>query len=56
MVATKAEKKHLSSFPLYSKKMGKFIVPEFLRWQKLPQIQTAFLMLFKCVIFQNTNW
>ena len=31
----KAEKKHLSSFPLYSMKSGKFIVPEFLRRCKL---------------------
>ena len=27
----KAEKKHLSSFPLYSKKRGKVGVPEFFR-------------------------
>ena len=41
----KAEKKHLRSFPLYNKKRGKFIVLEFLGGHKLPQIQTAFLML-----------
>ena len=40
-----AEKKHLRSFPLYNKKRGKFIVLEFLGGHKLPQIQTAFLML-----------
>ena len=53
----KAEKKHLRSFPLYNKKRGKFIVLEFLGRQKLPQIQTTFLTLFKCAnILQNTNW
>ena len=34
----KAEKKHLSTFPLYSKNRGKFIVPESLRRSKFPQI------------------
>ena len=34
----KAEKEHLSTFPLYSKNRGKFIVPESLRRSKFPQI------------------
>ena len=55
----KAEKKHLRSFPLYTTRKGESLLfLNFFGRHKLPQIQTAFLTLFKCAdyILQNTNW